>query len=118
MRTLAALLFIAGVGGAAIWLARKPTIASGRVMEAELMALVRDKGVVGLACDDRIPVHRSGAEFRCVATLQGGGQQMLICQLDREGRLTAKAAPMLSPAMGHHADPSNPSSGDPWGNRP
>lgn len=112
MRTLVALLFIAGVAATAIWLARKPTIADGRVMEAELMPLIRGKGVVGLACDARIPISRNGAEFRCMATLTGGQSQVLLCALDREGRLSAKAVP-VAPGGSHHAIPA---SGDPWGN--
>ncbi len=86
----AAVVFIAGVAAVAILLARTPTVASGRVMEAELLAQTRDQGVVGMQCDPVIPIGRRGAQFGCVAVLGGGGMQQLACVLDRDARLTWK----------------------------
>ena len=109
MKTFAALVFIAGVAAAAIWLARTPTIADGRVMEAEILPAFQGQGVVGLQCDREIPVGRQGARFGCTATLGRGETQRLACALDREGRFTC------NPASGVTREGIT-TSGDPWGN--
>ena len=70
------LLFIAAVAAAAIHLARRPTIADGRVMEVDLLAQLRDQGVIGLRCDRAIPIRRDGATFTCVATFDDGSRQI------------------------------------------
>ena len=48
MRTLGALLFIAGTAALAIALARMPTVADGRVIAADRLEEVRKDGVVGM----------------------------------------------------------------------
>ena len=92
MRTFAALVFIAGCAVAAIWLARMPTVADGRVLEAEILPAFRGQGVTGLACDRSIPVGRDGARFGCMASLGGGGRQRLACTLERDGRFACAPA--------------------------
>ena len=96
MKTLAALLFIAAIAAVAIHLARRPTIADGRVIEADLLAAMRDQGVTGMECDRAIPIRRDGAEFACVATLHDGSRQDLRIQMDRAGQMVpAPDAPRI-----------------------
>jgi hypothetical protein len=109
VKTFAALVFIAGVAAAAIWLAQRPTIADGHVMEAEILPAIRGQGVVGLVCDRAIPVGRQGARFSCAATLGRGEIQRLACALDREGRFTC------NPASGAVREGIT-TSADPWAN--
>jgi len=104
------LLFVAGVAAVAVALARRSTVADGHVMEAEVLALVREYGVVALTCDPKIPIGHGGAVFSCLATLRDGVTQRLDCTLERDGQLTAKAA-------GTAPRQIRPS-GDPWGRRP
>jgi hypothetical protein len=92
VRTFSALVFIAGVAVAAIWLARMSTVADGRVLEAEILPAFRGQGVVGLACDRAIPVGRDGARFGCTASLGAGGRQRLDCTLQRDGRFACAPA--------------------------
>jgi len=121
MRTLGVLLFIAGAAALAIFLARKPTIATGEVMEAEFLALFRPQGVTGMVCDRAIRIGRQGAAFACTATLKDGATQLLDCAMDRDGKLTANPAARPRPATSppSAADPPHEgirASGDPWGN--
>jgi hypothetical protein len=109
VKTLAALVFIAGVAVVAIALARTPTIADGRVMEADILAAFQGQGVTGLVCDRRIPLGKSGARFGCSASLPGGATQRLDCALDRDGRFTCE------PASGPKRRGIT-TSRDPWGN--
>ena len=109
MRTLAAIAFIAAAAVLAIVLARTPTVADGRVIEADLLAQLREHGVVGLACDPKIPIRRTGAAFSCRATLDDGSTQTIAYIMDRAGGLTATVS---SP----DASPRIPASADPWAN--
>jgi hypothetical protein len=106
MKTLAALLFIAAVAAVAIHLARRPTIADGRVMEADLLVQLRPQGVNGMECDRAIPIRRDGAKFTCIATLDDGSRQVLAYTMDRAGQLSANAEPE------HKRTPPK----DPWAN--
>ena len=91
MKTLAALLFIVAIGAVAIHLARRPTIADGRVMETDLLAQLRSQGVTGMQCDRTIRIRRDGARFTCIATLDDGSRQTLAYTMDRAGQLSANA---------------------------
>ena len=112
MKTFAALVFIAAVAATAIALARLPTIADGRVMEAEILPAFRGQGVVGLVCDREIPVGRDGARFSCTASLGRGTTQRLACSLARDGRFSC------NPASGvvREGRDGITTTGDPWGN--
>jgi len=98
-------VFIAGVAAVAIWLAHTPTIANGRVLEAEILPAFRGQGVVGLDCDRAIPVGRDGARFGCMASLGGGASQRLTCTLERDGRFACKPA---SGVMRDGREPADP----------
>jgi hypothetical protein len=106
VKTLAALLFIAAVAAVAIHLARRPTIADGRVMETDLLAQLRPQGVTGMQCDRWIPIRRDGARFTCVATLDDGSRQTLRYTMDRAGQLAANGE------AEHKRTPPK----DPWAN--
>jgi hypothetical protein len=125
MRTLAVVVFIAGVAALAVRLARTRTVADGRVMEAEFLALFSPRGVTRIACDREIPIGRHGAVFACTATLRDGATQLLDCAIDRDGKLTA--APVGTPRLPNGKRPAvDPSptddpgrdeirtTGDPW----
>ncbi|HEX4416280.1 MAG TPA: hypothetical protein VH165_00200 [Kofleriaceae bacterium] len=123
MRTLAVLLFIAAVAGVAIHLAQRPTIADGRVMEADLLVQLRKNGVHGLRCDREIPIGKRGAVFTCLATLDNGGTQTIEYTMDRAGQLTAKLLALTGATHAPTREPTHapardriPTSGDPWGN--
>lgn len=87
MKTLAALLFIAAIAAVAIHLARRPTIADGRVIEADLLATLRAQGVTGMDCERTIPIRRDGARFACTATIEDGRREHLVYQMDRAGQI-------------------------------
>jgi hypothetical protein len=118
MRSLATLVFIVGVGVLAVWLAGTPTVAEGRVMEAELLDHLRAQGVTGIACDPKIPIGRRGASFQCTVTLGERGTQALEVELDRESKLRWKPiAPPIAPgAPGTPPAAAISPRGDPWSN--
>jgi hypothetical protein len=128
VRTLAALVFIAGVAAVAIALARMPTVADGRVLEAELLALTREQGVVGMQCDRKVPIGLRGAQFSCTALLGAGATQELACAIDRDARLSWKPVSGVRSRGGTsgHAAPGSPrdvgnaiiAPEDPQGGRP
>jgi hypothetical protein len=131
MKTLAALLFIAGMAALAIQLARLPTVADGRVVAADRLEEFRKDGVTGLDCDAAIPIRRDGASFTCVAVLGNGATQVVDFLLKPDGTVAWKpqpptrahaprpAAPAERPeAADPAAQPRKPASGDPWANRP
>src|SRR5947209_5777494 len=109
MRTLVALVFIAGVAAVAIGLARTPTVADGRVIAAEVLEDVRKDGVATVDCDPAIPIGVRGATFRCVATLTDGATQVVDFTLTPDGHREAKPQP---PIRGPEA--RKPAAGDPW----
>ena len=111
MRSLAAVGFIVAVAALGVWLARRPTIADGQVMAADLLDQLRPHGVTAMACDPRIPIDRRGAVFRCSATLDDGEIQHIEYTMDRTGQLTSR----LEPAPGTHRR-QIPAPADPWAN--
>jgi len=113
MRTLAALVFIAGVAGLAVALMRTPTVADGRTVAAGLLEDVRKDGVVSLECDPHIPIGIGGAQFTCIATMVDGATQVVDYALKPDGQYEAKPhAPTRDPR------PQKPRGGDPRGRGP
>jgi len=113
MRTLAALVFIAGVAAVAVGVARVPTVADGRVIAATLLENVRKDGAMALECDPAIPIGVRGATFTCVATLADGASQVVDFTLNPDGEYVAKPQPPI-----HGPRPRIRAPGDPWANRP
>ena len=115
MRTLAAVVFIAGVAVVAVVIARRPTVADGRVLAADLVEAARRGGVAitDMRCEPRIPIGTRGAMFLCTATLDGGATQEVEYTLTPAGDYEAKPR-----AVNYPPQPRKPASGDPWDNRP
>jgi hypothetical protein len=107
MRTLLALLFIGGIGAAAVYVGQRPTIARGEVFAAQFLAnspLARD-----VRCDDQIPIGLDGAKFRCTFQYKDGDSQDLEFQISRDLRLSQRV--LSDPQPEHHHAPG----ADPWG---
>jgi hypothetical protein len=116
MRTLAAWGFIAGVAALALWLARTPTVASGRVMAADRIEEFRKDEVTAMECDDRIPIGRTGAAFTCIAALQSGATQVVDFLLKPDGTLAWKPQPPTrTPPTRKPVPPERNPGFDPWG---
>jgi hypothetical protein len=97
MRMLA-IAFIAAIAGGATYLARRPTIARGDVVAADLLAKNKDT-IRTLVCDPEIPITVMGAQFSCEAELLSGERKRLQLELDRSGnvREVGEAAPAADP---------------------
>ncbi len=108
------LLFIAGAAVVAVLLGRTRTVADGRVMAADLLDQLRVHGVADMTCDREIPIGRTGAVFRCVATLVNGATQSAEYTMDRAGNLTAKVTAETEATEA--TERRIPPSGDPWAN--
>ena len=111
MRTLAVLLFIAAAGFAAVQLGRTRTVADGRVIEADLVSLLRARGVAGMSCDRDIPIGVDGATFTSVATLDSGATETAEYQMDRAGNFRWRSIRATGAT-----ERRIPPSGDPWAN--
>jgi hypothetical protein len=86
VRSLAILAFIAGVAALAIYVARRPTLAHGSVLAAEL--LEQNKGKLrSLVCDDRVPIGVDGARFTCNAVFVDGSQGSVVFRMLRSGKI-------------------------------
>jgi hypothetical protein len=109
MRTLAALVFIAGVAAVAVGLARTPTVADGRMVAAELLEAARKDGVVAMECDPAIPIGVHGAAFTCVATLAAGGTQVVDYTYKPDGQYEAKPHEVILEPQARKPAPGDPS---------
>ena len=96
------LVFIAGVGAAAVYVAVRPTVARGTVLGAKLLQANSDK-LRAMDCNDA-PIGVEGAHFSCQATFKDGSQQVVEFAMDRNGG--------LEPASAH---PDVKRTTDPWG---
>lgn len=113
LRTAATLAFIAAAAGGALYLAQRPTIASGAVMAADLQDMLASHGITAVTCDQDIPIGKAGAVFVCDIAASDGSTAKIQYTMDREGRLAAKPLDSTGPTQDR---PRVPSSGDPWGN--
>jgi hypothetical protein len=116
MRTVLSLLFIAVVGGTAAWVAQRPTVVSGSVIAADVYAVVHDKGITEVRCDDDAVVTWSGAAFRCHVAASDGSKAVIRYALDRNGNFDAKVEedqPTAGPSNDRPRKPRPPGA-DPW----
>lgn len=104
VRSLAVVVFIAGVGAAAIYVGLRPTLARGAIVGADLIE-ANKATVKAMACDDSIEIGVDGARFACRADFIDGSSLRLEFQMDRAGTINQAAA---QPSRG-----VKPSS-DPW----
>lgn len=107
---LAVLAFIAGAAALAVQLMRTPTVADGRVIEADLLEQLKKLGVATMSCDRQIPIGVAGATFTCVATLTSGATQTADFVMNRSGNYTWKLVGETPAATRIRA------SDDPWAN--
>ncbi|HUJ60767.1 MAG TPA: hypothetical protein VLX92_19830 [Kofleriaceae bacterium] len=91
MRSLLVLAWIGLVGGAAVLVATRPTIASGKVIAADLTES-NHATVTSMVCDPEIRVHDDGARFACAATFRDGSTAHLSFVMDRDGMIKQAAA--------------------------
>ena len=84
MRSLLVIAFIGTVAAGAGALAKRPTIAHGDVIAADL--LVKNRATLrAITCDPQISIGVDGASFACVAELATGQTRRLDLTLDRNG---------------------------------
>ncbi len=86
LRSLGVIAFIAIVGTTGIYFARRPTIASGDVIAAELVRT--NEQVTSMVCDKRIAIGLRGATFHCTVELTNGAVGRLKFVYDRNGVIT------------------------------
>jgi hypothetical protein len=111
VRTVATVVFIGAVAAAAIYMAQRPTYASGTTMAAQLLDGAKAKGITKVRCDDRIPILHDGAIFRCHIEADDGSTAQLEYTLDRAGMLKPKLLTSTGPT-GHKIHERT--SRDPW----
>lgn len=109
VKTAAILAFIGAAGAGAVALAMKRTVISGKVMAADLLAQVKDKGITELTCDPEIPVGAEGAVFTCNVAAGDGSTGRIEYKIDRAGSLSAKILESNGPTR-----EEVPESSDPW----
>jgi len=117
VRTLATLVFIAGVGATAVFVAQKKTVIRGDVMAADLMKQLDGRGITEVSCDDA-PVDNKGAIFVCRVAANDGSRATFEYTMNRDGAISAKQlgdstydrAPTEAPAHERSHDPN----ADPW----
>ncbi len=110
LRSLGLVVLIAGAAVAAFEVARRPTIASGAVIAADLVAQEQAYGWRTMRCDDKVPIGVDGAQFHCHLELADGDQAELGMTLDRDGHYRFTVESETAPEHEHV-----PPSGDPWG---
>ncbi len=118
VRTLAAIVFIAGVGGGAVYLSQKKTVIRGDVMAGELLEHQKAKGISEITCDDS-PVDAKGAVFICRVAATDGSRATIEYTMDREGNTVGKQLGDTSfdrgPAEAPERERTRDPGGDPWG---
>ena len=80
------LLFVGAVAGVAAYFARRPTIASGEVIAAQLTA-ANPKLVKSITCDRAIPIGVDGARFSCAIVYRTGKRGRERFRMDRDGAI-------------------------------
>lgn len=109
LRSLGVIVFISIAAASGIYFARRPTVASGDVIAAELVKA--NEAVKAMTCDKRIPIGMQGATFHCAVELKNGAVGRLKFVYDRNGSITqapAEDAETELPA------PPVEKTGDPW----
>jgi hypothetical protein len=116
VRTLATLVFIAGVGGGAVYLSQKKTVIKGSVIAADLQKQLESRGITQVDCDDAI-ADKKGAVILCRVAASDGSRATFEYTMNREGSISGKQLGESSydrgptaPAAPRTKDPS----ADPW----
>jgi hypothetical protein len=111
VKTMAILAFIGATGAGAVALAMKKTVIDGKVMAADLLAQLDEKGITDVTCDPEIPVGAAGATFKCKIAASDGSTASIEYTMNRAGGLSAKVLDGTGPTQERV-----PSSSDPWNN--
>jgi hypothetical protein len=120
MSTLATLAFIGAAAAAGGYLAQRETVVDGRVMAADMMSRMKDKGITDMDCDREIPITGTGAVFQCNVRGTDGSTAKVEYTMDRAGSLSGKLLDQTGPT-GATKEPTGeaedvPLTGDPWAN--
>ena len=84
-KTVATIAFIGMCAVIAVYLARRPTMARGDVLAAQLKEAMSDE-ITGVQCEDS-PIGRAGARFWCRFYSAEGFAGASECWLNRSGRI-------------------------------
>lgn len=107
MRSAAVIVFIALVAAAAVYCARRKTVARGSALAATL--LEANPTLRAMSCDNHVPIDRDGAKFACRAEFKNGDFAVYTFAMNREGNITTlDHGPTRSP-------PRIKKTSDPWG---
>jgi hypothetical protein len=109
VRTFLVLAFIAAAAAAGIYCARKPTIAKGSVIAADLVSQNKLRGWKSMECDENIEIGSDGAKFQCAVLLTDGDRARLGLTLTKQGAYMMAILEAPHPEHGHV-----PPKADPW----
>jgi hypothetical protein len=107
LRSLGVIVFIAIVGSAAAYFARRPTVARGDVLAADLVQ--SNPMLQKLECDDHVPIGMTGGRFKCQAHFKNGDSAQYTLAIARTGQIT-----VVEQGENTHA-PTVKKTSDPWG---
>jgi hypothetical protein len=107
LRSLGVIVFIAIVGSAAAYFARRPTVARGHVLAADLVQ--SNPMLKALDCDPQVPIGMTGGRFKCQAEFKNGDHASYTLAIARTGQIT-----VVEQAENSHA-PTVKKTSDPWG---
>ena len=86
LRSLAIVVFIGGVAALGVYVAKRPTLARGSVIAAQV--LDANRGTLrAVECEDPIEIGVHGARFSCVAQLRDGTRHRVAFRMDRAGHI-------------------------------
>jgi hypothetical protein len=92
VKSAATIAFICAVALGGLIVATRPTVADGRVLAAELLDSFKpkDKRLVKIECDRRIPIGIRGAAFHCVHGYVDGSTVRFQYTMDRAGSMVGE----------------------------
>src|SRR5678815_3988584 len=85
LRSLGVVVFITIVGATGIYLVRRPTVARGEVLAADLVK--SNPLVKAMDCDKEVPIGMGGGKFNCEAEFKNGDRAHYVLTIDRNGRI-------------------------------
>jgi hypothetical protein len=111
MRSLAVIVFIAVVGGTAIYFAQRPTVARGSVLAGQLVESSKKQHlpVTAMECTPEVPIGMNGGDFECDVHFMNGDVVHYTFHMDRD----AKIQPMKRGEA--QSAPRIKKTSDPWG---
>lgn len=114
VRTLATLVFIAGVGGGAAYFSQRKTVIKGSVMAADLLEQLKERGITEMTCDDA-PIEKHGAVIRCRVAANDGSRATIEYTMSRDGAINGTQVPDATDAAPTETPrPPRDPNADPW----